>query len=92
MIAGYKCSAKEAPLDLFVSTHESALTQSRTLGRDWIHLGLLRVHEVPGGHFTKMIEPTVSFLATVSWRSIQEADVRHRIAVEGPGDGHLAGP
>jgi thioesterase domain-containing protein len=72
----YACPGNDAPMDLFLTSRGVTENGSRSLGWEEIHKGLLRIHDVPGGHESMVSEPHVSTVAemlSVALRRAQEA-------------------
>lgn len=83
LVSRYACPGNDAPLDIFVSAELVAESGSPCLGWDTVHLGPLRVHQVPGDHTTMVLEPHVTVLANelaTSLRTVAErAKARHSV-------------
>ena len=75
----YRQPGHEVPLDLFISEGFAAEMEADLLGWDKTHQGTLRVHRLPGDHFTMLQLPVVEQLAHSMLESLREAQASRRI-------------
>jgi thioesterase domain-containing protein len=75
----YRQPGHAVPLELFISEGFAADMEADLLGWDKTHRGTLRVHRLPGDHFTMLEVPLVEQLAHSMLESLREAQASTRL-------------
>ena len=75
----YRQPGHAVPMDLFISEGSAADMEADLLGWDEFHRGTLRVHRLPGDHFTMLQPPVVEQLAQSMLESLRQAQASSRV-------------